>query len=699
MNTTFINKILKSLINHNKESADINQMINESTEKINKIKLTEEEKKYITKKYSDYVNIIKHSINENSDDDFQQKVSHKRKFINNVLRNVVNESKLIWKPTQLTFNRDNGWNDVRVAVPFNDYSTTPAQYFKNEGRHQKLFKVGFENFVQDIYGLSEGETYYVYHMYLKEMFTKISYFIRENMETSEELNEENIFKKYARKGFNKLVGQKNVNEKFIEKMAQFIERRWDEVINVTWTYDVWGEIILTVYIDEHDNQPLTSHPLEREIWSTLRDEWKLSDGKTFLTFKVKVINLNKDTDYSGIKSDINEVKKRSSTQKIKYNEGFLNKVIKYIKRRYPQVVDVKIDKTSWFKGWKEFLHIYVDEDDGQPTDLVQHPLEWDIYMDLTSGILQGLNNIDIKVTNLNKDTKLRGYTGEGINESYNRYDETISNKDFVDKVVKRMVDKTEVNLYMSDYDPWTTHSPWFGNFITPDFGNYHRAKYNIAWLLSETKNLDSIIDNFGRELIEVYGFSTNGELKYFESEYIKKMTDKVKLLQIPFIEKRRKQKEEYHKKYNINESKKDVKKEWDEIQRAVQDLSRHHNFNTSVTELADGIVDSSPQPLSSEIWDVLENTESNEIEEGDFDTVFRLAQKYGKSNPLKLIKKLKEGSYNPPIIVRYEDKYWLVAGNTRLCTASALGITPEVLIIDLNKPFPVESVQKNKNLL
>ena len=346
------------------------------------------------------------------------------------------------------------------------------------------------------------------------------------------------------------------------------------------------------------------------------------------------------------------MKKRSSTEKIKYNEGFLNKVIKYIKRRYPKVVDVKIDKHSWFKGWKEFLHIYVDEDDGQPTDIVQHPLEWDIYMDLKSGILQGLNHIEIKVTNLNKDTKLRGYTREGINESYNSYDETISDKDFVDKVVKRMVDKTEVNLYMSDYDPWTTHSPWFGNVISPNFGDDRRAKWNISWFIDERKHLD-VIPTFARELIETYGFSTNGELKYFESEYLKKMTDKVKLLQIPFIEKRLKQKEEYNKKYNISESKKDVKKEMDEIQRAVQDLSRHHNFNTSVTELADGIVDSSPQPLSSEIWDVLENTESNEIEKGDFDTVFRLAQKYGKSNPLKLIKKLKKGTYNPPIIVRY----------------------------------------------
>jgi len=208
-----------------------------------------------------------------------------------------------------------------------------------------------------------------------------------------------------------------------------------------------------------------------------------------------------------------------------------------------------------------------------------------------------------------------------------------------------------------------------------------------------------LLKYFANELIEAYAFSTRGQLEYFDSEYYKKLKEKVKLLQIPFIEKRRKQKEEYNKKYNISESKKDAKKEEDEIQRAVQDLSRLHNFNTSVSELTRGIVDSTPQPLSSEIWEVLENTESNEIEEGDFDSVFRLAQKYGKSNPLKLIKKLKKGTYNPPIIVRYEDKYRLVAGNTRLCTASALGMTPNVLVVDINQPFPVENFTNPKKPL
>ena len=559
-------------------------MINETTKKINKIKLTEEEKQYVTKKYSDYVNIIKHSINEN---DSEQKLSHKKKFIKNVVDILVGESKLLWKPTQLIFHRDNGWNDVRVSVPFNNQSTTPAQYFKNEGTHQDLFKVGFENFVKDIYALSEEETYYVYNIYLKEMFTKISYFIRENMETSEELN---------------------------------------------------------------------------------------------------------------------EVKKRPSTEKINYSEGFLNKVMQYIKRRYPKVVDIKIDKHPWFKGWKEFIHVYVNEDDGQPTDIVQHPLEWQIHTDLTNNFLEGLKqHIEIRVTNLNKDTKFRSSVRESINESFSHHDDSIPNEDikkFINKLVKRMVDKTEINLYMKDYDPWDQDSPFFGNFITPQFHNDIRYKLNISWLLDEHfEEMSSFITYFGSELVNTYGFSTNGELKYFDSEYIKKLKEKVEKLKIPLIEKRLKQKEEYNKKYNLSESKKDAKKEEDEIQRAVQDLSRLHNFNTSVSELTRGIVDSSPQPLSSEIWDVLENTESNEIKKGDFDTVFRLAQRYGKSNPLKLIKKLKKGSYNPPIIVRYDDNYRLVAGNTRLCTAAALGMVPKVLIVDLNKPFPVENIQKNKNLL
>jgi len=255
----------------------------------------------------------------------------------------------------------------------------------------------------------------------------------------------------------------------------------------------------------------------------------------------------------GLVKEIGGVKIR---EKFKYPDNFINKVMDYIKRNYPEVIKVEKETDGW---WNEYLHIYVDEDDGQPTNIVQHPLEWDIYWNLSENILDGLpDSIEIKVTNLNKDTKLRGHKGEGINES-----------------------------------------------------------------------------------------------------------------------------------------KKDIKKERDDIERAVQDLNRFHNFDVSYEEMVDEIKNTSPTSLTNDIWGKLENTESNQIKKGEYDKVFNISNKYNKSNPLKLKKKFQKGTYNCPLIVRFEDRYWLVAGNTRLCTAAAMGITPQVVIADLNKPYPVdESIKK-----
>jgi len=135
-------------------------------------------------------------------------------------------------------------------------------------------------------------------------------------------------------------------------------------------------------------------------------------------FKKHIIkeSVNESMKYIMDKGVMNEIIK---VEKFKYPDNFINKIIEYIKRNYPEVVKIEKDKDSWFsRSAKEFLHIYVDEDDGQPTNLVQHPLEWTIYWDLVENILKGLpDSVDIKVTNLNKDTKLRGHKGEGINES------------------------------------------------------------------------------------------------------------------------------------------------------------------------------------------------------------------------------------------------------------------------------------------
>ena len=128
-----------------------------------------------------------------------------------------------------------------------------------------------------------------------------------------------------------------------------------------------------------------------------------------------------------------------------------------------------------------------------------------------------------------------------------------------------------------------------------------------------------------------------------------------------------------------------IKGEMEEIERATQDLNRHHQFNVSVRDMVEAFELSTPVTLNPEIWDSLENTESNQIKKGDFKSVFRIADIYDKSNPLKLAKKFKEGTYKYPLIVRFEDRYHLVAGNTRLSTAAALGFTPMVFIADCIK--------------
>jgi hypothetical protein len=80
----------------------------------------------------------------------------------------------------------------------------------------------------------------------------------------------------------------------------------------------------------------------------------------------------------------------------------------------------------------------------------------------------------------------------------------------------------------------------------------------------------------------------------------------------------------------------------------------------------------------------LENTESNEIEKNDTETVMRIAKMYRKTNPKILARAIKRGNYKRPLIVKFGERYHLVAGNTRLCTAAALGVNPKVFIADID---------------
>ena len=132
----------------------------------------------------------------------------------------------------------------------------------------------------------------------------------------------------------------------------------------------------------------------------------------------------------------------------------------------------------------------------------------------------------------------------------------------------------------------------------------------------------------------------------------------------------------------------------DELQRVVQDLSRDEDINVSVNDLVNSFKKSKEVTLTDEIWGNLENTESNEIEKGDMDSVINIAKMYKKTNPKKLSQSIKSGDYKRPLILKFGDRYHLVAGNTRLCTAAAMGVNPKVFIgsIDsINKTETKES--------
>ena len=130
----------------------------------------------------------------------------------------------------------------------------------------------------------------------------------------------------------------------------------------------------------------------------------------------------------------------------------------------------------------------------------------------------------------------------------------------------------------------------------------------------------------------------------------------------------------------INRRKKYFQSEMDEFERAAQDLSRDEGIEISVNQLLDAFEKAKEVKIPDDVWGRLENTESNQIKKGEINKVIALAKQYNKQHPKELKKALLSGDYKRPLILKFGDRYHLVAGNTRLCTAAALGIKPQVLI-------------------
>jgi hypothetical protein len=129
----------------------------------------------------------------------------------------------------------------------------------------------------------------------------------------------------------------------------------------------------------------------------------------------------------------------------------------------------------------------------------------------------------------------------------------------------------------------------------------------------------------------------------------------------------------------------DIEGEMDEFQRISQDLRREEKIDISVEELVRSFEGLKEQTLTDDVWPKLENTESNEIEKGDIEAVNDIAKMYNKTNPKKLIKAIKSGEYERPLILKMGDRYILIAGNTRLCTAAAMGVNPMVFIGEIGE--------------
>ena len=138
-----------------------------------------------------------------------------------------------------------------------------------------------------------------------------------------------------------------------------------------------------------------------------------------------------------------------------------------------------------------------------------------------------------------------------------------------------------------------------------------------------------------------------------------------------------------------------VKGEMDEVKRVSQYLTRHENFSVSVDDVKQSLKKSAETTLDDDLWSKLENTESNKISKGEFFKVLMISKHYNKSNPYKLKLKLANDEYERPMIVKFGNRYHVVSGNTRLCTAASMGMNPKVFIGDLNTVKTKESKKDN----
>ena len=93
--------------------------------------------------------------------------------------------------------------------------------------------------------------------------------------------------------------------------------------------------------------------------------------------------------------------------------------------------------------------------------------------------------------------------------------------------------------------------------------------------------------------------------------------------------------------------------------------------------------------LTEDLWSKLENTDSYDIKSGDWEKIeeyinFSNIENGSNRDWNDLKQKIEQGQQvDAPIILKYDDTFHLVSGNTRLMVSRALGKTPKVLIVEM----------------
>jgi len=134
----------------------------------------------------------------------------------------------------------------------------------------------------------------------------------------------------------------------------------------------------------------------------------------------------------------------------------------------------------------------------------------------------------------------------------------------------------------------------------------------------------------------------------------------------------------------------DIERERGEIERVAETVLRIESargkdeFFTKFVERANA---SKLIPLTDDLWSNLQNTDSYDILSGGWDAVRDHAVDGHPDYPRdweKMREKLAGGvPLGAPIILKTNDELHLVSGNTRLMVARAVGIIPEVLLVEM----------------